>query len=101
MNKRAEEFVNSKTSELNGLVPDKLTVIKWLTDFASDEVEAINYTHCSLQLKDKYNENFAYFVEKKVNARKVEDVYYYDGKLFLCADDLFKEYQKITNPLIV
>ena len=45
MNKRAEEFVNSKTSELNGLEPDKLTVIKWLTDFASDEVEAINYTH--------------------------------------------------------
>tara|TARA_R110002153_G_scaffold222507_1_gene374866 strand:+ start:87 stop:233 length:147 start_codon:yes stop_codon:yes gene_type:complete len=46
MNKRAEEFVNSKTSELNGLAPDKLTVIKWLTDFASDEVEAINYTRC-------------------------------------------------------
>ena len=62
---------------------------------------AINYTHCSTQLKDKYGEDFAYFVEKKVNARKIEDVYYYDDKLFLCADDLFKEYQKLTKPLIV
>jgi hypothetical protein len=66
-----------------------------------EEMQAINYTRCSTQLKDKYGEDFAYFVEKKVNARKIEDVYYYDDKLFLCADDLFKEYQKLTKPLIV
>jgi len=45
MEKRAEEFVNSKASEMNGLPPDKLTVIKWLTDFAKDEVEAIAVAH--------------------------------------------------------
>ena len=70
--------------------------VNWL----ESKVLAINYTHCSTQLKDKYGEDFAYFVEKKVNARKIEDVYYYDDKLFLCADDLFKEYQKLTKPLI-
>ena len=70
---------------------------KELTDFVYELKEAISVTRCSTQLKDKYGEDFAYFVEKKVNARKIEDVYYYDDKLFLCADDLFKEYQKLTN----
>lgn len=50
MKKRAEEFVNSKTSELNGLAPDKLTVIKWLTEFAEDEVKAISITRCCTEL---------------------------------------------------
>ena len=36
--KRAEEFVNSKVSELNGLAPDKLTVIKWLIEFTKEEL---------------------------------------------------------------
>ena len=50
MENRAEEFVNSKAIEMNGLPPDKLTVIKWLTEFAKDEVKAINFTDSSLQL---------------------------------------------------
>ena len=70
-------------------------------EFFNKLLAAINYTHSCTELKDKYGEDFAYFVEKKVNARKIEDVYYYDDKLFLCADDLFKEYQKLTKPLIV
>lgn len=51
MKQRAEDFVNSKVSELNGLAPLKSEVIKWLIDFASDEVKAINYNRSSLQLK--------------------------------------------------
>ena len=82
MNKRAEEFVNSKTSELNGLAPDKLTVIKWLTDFASDEVEAINYTRCCTELNNcfKVGENVIYLgVKMKItfvdNLQKTVNMY--------------------------
>lgn len=58
MNKRAEEFVNSKVSELNGLVPLKSEVIKWLIDFASDEVKAINYNRCCTECSDKEEKAF-------------------------------------------
>ena len=71
MNKRAEEFVNSKTSELNGLAPDKLTVIKWLTDFASDEVKAINYTRCCTTLKDKETISFE-DLKKTLNPKELK-----------------------------
>jgi hypothetical protein len=37
---KSEEFVNSKASELNGLPPDKLTVIKWLNEFLEIELKA-------------------------------------------------------------
>tara|TARA_R110002167_G_scaffold331706_1_gene538425 strand:- start:69951 stop:70262 length:312 start_codon:yes stop_codon:yes gene_type:complete len=64
-------------------------------------IEAINYTHCSLQLKDKYNENFAYFVEKKVRKQTVGSIYWYKDTGYTSLDKLFKEYQKLTKPLIV
>ena len=41
MKQRAEDFINSKASELNGLAPDKSTVVKWLAEFANDELKEI------------------------------------------------------------
>jgi hypothetical protein len=63
--------------------------------------EAINYTRCSLQLKDKYSEDFVYFLDKKVKEQKVGSIYWYKGIGYTDLDKLFKEYQKLTNPLIV
>ena len=63
--------------------------------------KAINYTCCSLQLKDKYNENFAYFVENKVRKQTVGSIYWYKDTGYTSLDKLFKEYQKLTKPLIV
>ena len=92
MKQRAEEFVNSKVSELNGLAPDKLTVIKWLTDFASDEVKAINYTRCSTKLKDKKKPNFKEWLEM-YNYKKVKTLFVAHGKEYYYTE-VYKQYQE-------
>lgn len=101
MEQRAEEFVNMKASDLNGLAPSKEQVVKWLTEFAKNEVKAINYTRCSEQLKGKYGKDFEYFVTKQVNVRNVGNIYWFKGVGYTDLDELYKKWLKITKPLIV
>lgn len=71
------------------------------TKLVSKIEEAIDVIHCSTQLKDKYSEDFVYFLEKKVKEQKVGSIYWYKGTGYTDLDKLFKEYQKLTKPLIV
>ena len=100
MNKRAEEFVNSKTSELNGLAPDKLTVIKWLTDFASDQVKAINYNRCSTQLNNLKNK-LSFKQWKQVNNYRLQgnDLYRWAGAEYN-STEVFEHYKTYVNKIV-
>ena len=63
--------------------------------------EQLRLNASSLQLKDKYSEDFAYFVEKKVREQPVGSIYWYKDTGYTSLDKLFKEYQTLTKPLIV
>lgn len=80
---------------------------KNINEFIVDlkELEAINYTHCSLQLKgDKYTKHFLDYVEKFFKYRP--NTYEYvskDGKREYNIKALFKYYERAMNesPFIV
>lgn len=77
------------------MVIDVETVIDLLDDLA-----AINFTGSSLELKEKYTADFEYFVNNKVNVVQVGSIYWFKDIGYTNLDKLFKEYQKITKPLI-
>ena len=57
MKKRAEEFVNGKGLELNGLPSDKQTVINWLSEFAEGEFLRNNGVYIVLTTADLIKKN--------------------------------------------
>ena len=62
---------------------------------------AISVTRCSLQLKDKYSDDFEYFVQNKVKEQKLNSIYWYNEISFFSLDSLFEYYQRMIKPLIV
>ncbi len=77
------------------------TISRILTEFNFDRKtfdearnELLILCTSSLQLKDKYGENFEEFVNKNVDIRPANDIYWYKGISYLSLDDLFKTYYK-------
>ena len=62
--------------------------------------KAINFTGSSLELKEKYSEDFEYFVQKKVKEQKLSSIYWYNEISFFNLDSLFEYYQRMIKPLI-
>jgi hypothetical protein len=94
-----ESIYDCKIEASNGV--DNLDCVSDAIELLDKLKEAINYTHCSLQLKDNYSENFAYFVQNKVKEQKLNSIYWYNEISFFSLDSLFEYYQRMIKPLIV
>jgi hypothetical protein len=64
--------------------------------------EAVNYKHCSLQLKEKEDQAFNRYVQENGYTKMTNEIIYLDKNWTkISKKDLFKQYQELTKPLIV
>lgn len=97
--KRAKEYLNAMASAKTANGEDCANVIMHL-----DEIENLILLNSSLQLKEKYTQDFQDYVEKFFKYRpKVYDWVSKDGKREFTHKQLCKYYEKAMNakPLIV
>ena len=101
MNKRARKHLEiALGGNMNIATLKPLALIEIMTDFAKREVEAINYTHCSLKLEDFNSDVFEDWT--LVNGyHKFKNFYLKNGKHYSeqCVLQKYKEY--LQKPLIL
>lgn len=103
MNKQDFEILmNSLYSNNQLFIPQGQNIKDWIDNaFVDTQEQAINYSRCSTQLKDKYGEDFIVFLKNHTREQPVESIYWYKDTGYTNLDELYKKWLKITKPLIV
>jgi len=96
--KKYTEILN--TLEKNNSIKDTTDYYPYSIDientneFLNDLKDLANYTHSSLQLKEKYTQEFEEFVNNEVKEQKLNSIYWYNETSFFSLDSLFHYYKR-------
>lgn len=93
-----EILMNSLYSNNQLFIPQGQNIKEWIDNaFIEKQEKAINYTRCSIQLKDGEVPSFAYWLrDNKYEATKDSNILTKDNKNYL-RHVLFKHYRNVYN----
>jgi hypothetical protein len=93
MNKRAEKHLEiALGGDMNISTLKPLALIEIMTDFAKKEVEAINYTRCCTELKDKEAPTFEGWLKDNDKQYIYDD--FIEGSFTYSMGSWYREYLK-------